>query len=149
MISNNSLRNGRFSTVIRPASVPAIADAEPLYSTGDTVMHPSEGICTITELRRMELGSVGMKNYYILKPTTEKSSSTIYMPVARGNTVLRRLLSKEDILSLIHKHNISSSTINRLRHNQPVSTTTLDDLCKILNCQVWDIIEYTCEKENQ
>ena len=103
MISNNSLRNGRFSTVIRPTSVPAIADAEPLYSTGDTVMHPSEGICTITELRRMELGSSGMRNYYILKPATEKSSSTVYMPVVRGNTVLRRLLSKEDILSLIRQ----------------------------------------------
>ena len=36
-----------------------------------------------------------------LKPSTEKSSSTVYMPVARGNAVLRRLLSKEDILALI------------------------------------------------
>lgn len=101
MISNHSLRNGRFQTIILPAPSPVITDAEPIYSLGDTVMHPSEGVCTVAELRRMELGSVGMKNYYILKPTTEKSSSTIYMPVARGNTVLRRLLSKEDILSLI------------------------------------------------
>lgn len=43
---------------------------------------------------------------------------------------------------LINKYNVSSSTINRLRHNMPISTTTLDDLCKFLDCDISDIIEY-------
>lgn len=43
---------------------------------------------------------------------------------------------------LINKYKMSSSTINRLRHNQPISTTTLDDLCRFLECNVSDIIEY-------
>ncbi len=43
---------------------------------------------------------------------------------------------------LINKYKMSSSTINRLRHNQPVSTTTLDDLCKFLDCNISDIIKY-------
>lgn len=43
---------------------------------------------------------------------------------------------------LINKYNVSSSTINRLRHNMPISTTTLDDLCKFLDCSISDIIEY-------
>ncbi|MFQ7473712.1 MAG: helix-turn-helix domain-containing protein [Anaerovoracaceae bacterium] len=43
---------------------------------------------------------------------------------------------------LINKYRVSSSTINRLRHNMPVSTTTLDDLCKFLNCNISDIVEY-------
>lgn len=43
---------------------------------------------------------------------------------------------------LINKYKMSSSTINRLRHNQPISTTTLDDLCRFLDCDVSDIIEY-------
>lgn len=43
---------------------------------------------------------------------------------------------------LINKYKMSSSTINRLRHNQPISTTTLDDLCGFLDCDVSDIIEY-------
>lgn len=30
--------------------------------------------------------------------------------------------------TLINKHHISSSTINRLRHNLPVSTATIDNL---------------------
>ena len=43
---------------------------------------------------------------------------------------------------LINKHNISSSTIHRLRHDQGVTTQLIDDLCKILNCNVEDIIKY-------
>ena len=41
---------------------------------------------------------------------------------------------------LINKHHISSSTINRLRHNLPISTATIDKLCEILKCPVDDIV---------
>lgn len=44
--------------------------------------------------------------------------------------------------TLINKYNISSSTIHRLRHNQGVTTQLIDDLCKILDCNVEDIIKY-------
>lgn len=55
-----------------------------------------------------------------------------------------KTLKEKDIstYTLITKYNVSSSTINRLRHNKPVSTTTLDDLCRFLNCSVNEIIEY-------
>ena len=43
--------------------------------------------------------------------------------------------------TLITKHHVSS-TINRLRHNQPVSTATIDRLCEILKCPVDDVIIY-------
>lgn len=40
-------------------------------------------------------------------------------------------------------YGISRSQINRLRHNLPVTTTTLDMLCKILECNdVSDIATY-------
>ena len=45
--------------------------------------------------------------------------------------------------TLINKHHISSSTINRLRHNKHISTETIDKLCKALDCDIYDIIEYT------
>lgn len=38
--------------------------------------------------------------------------------------------------------NISGSTILRLQKNESVSTNTLDALCKILDCQLSDIVEY-------
>ena len=44
--------------------------------------------------------------------------------------------------TLIYKHGISSSTINRLRHNKGMSMQTIDDLCSILECRVEDIAEH-------
>lgn len=40
------------------------------------------------------------------------------------------------------KGGVSSSTIRRLRAGESVSTNTLDALCKILNCDLSDIVEY-------
>ena len=51
---------------------------------------------------------------------------------------------------LINSYGISSSTINRLRHDKPISTTTINDLCFFLNCKIEDILEYVPEtQENQ
>lgn len=74
---------------------------KPLFAVGDTVMHPSEGICNVLELRSMHFAPRGSKLYYVLKPSMEKSSSTVYMPVDRGNGVLRRLLKEADIDGII------------------------------------------------
>ncbi|MBQ6859315.1 MAG: CarD family transcriptional regulator [Clostridia bacterium] len=90
----------RFGAAIRMPS-PSIPEAEPIFYAGDTVMHPSEGVCTIAELRDMQLSGREMRKYYVLKPMTEKSSSTVYLPIARGNTLLRRLLTEEGIHQLI------------------------------------------------
>ena len=40
---------------------------------------------------------------------------------------------------LITKYNISSATIDKLRKNKPMNTTTLNDLCRILNCRLEDV----------
>ena len=44
--------------------------------------------------------------------------------------------------ALINSHNISSSTLTRLRHNKPLSTVTLNDLCRILNCRLDEVASY-------
>ena len=51
-------------------------------------------------------------------------------------------IKNESTYTMIHKYNLSSSLINRLRNNKPISTTTLNDLCRILNCKVDDILVY-------
>ncbi len=43
---------------------------------------------------------------------------------------------------LINQHGISRSLIDRLKHNKPITTVTLNDLCSILECKVEDIIMY-------
>ena len=37
---------------------------------------------------------------------------------------------------------ISSSTVRRQKANESVSTNTLDALCKVLDCEVSDIIKF-------
>lgn len=44
--------------------------------------------------------------------------------------------------TLINKYGVSRSLIDRLKHNKPISTQTLDDLCGFLDCRVEDILEY-------
>ena len=43
---------------------------------------------------------------------------------------------------LINQHGLSRSLIDRLKHNKPISTVTLNDLCSILECRVEDILIY-------
>ena len=48
----------------------------------------------------------------------------------------------ENTFTLNRRHSISNGTIDRLRHNKPLSTTTLDRLCDILECELSDIAVY-------
>lgn len=43
---------------------------------------------------------------------------------------------------LIYKNGLSANTIHRIKKNNAITTKTLDELCFILNCDVYDIIEY-------
>ena len=45
------------------------------------------------------------------------------------------------------KFEISGSTVQRLRKNMSVSTNTLDDLCRLLECELSDVAEYVPDKE--
>ena len=47
---------------------------------------------------------------------------------------------------LIKDYNISRSRLDRLKHNKPISTVTLNDLCEILGCNVSDILTYINDK---
>ncbi len=38
--------------------------------------------------------------------------------------------------------NLGNKTIERLMHDESVSTNTIDALCQILDCQITDIIEF-------
>ena len=50
--------------------------------------------------------------------------------------------SQESTYTLIKNHHISSSTLDKLRKNRPLNTTTINDLCRILNYRVQDVMEY-------
>ena len=48
---------------------------------------------------------------------------------------------------LINTYGISRSLIHRLKHNKPISTVTLNDLCTFLDCGVEDILVYVKDNE--
>ena len=56
--------------------------------------------------------------------------------------------SRETTYTLINRHHISASTIDKLRKNKPLNTTTLNDLCRILHCDVEDIMHYTPSEDD-
>ena len=44
---------------------------------------------------------------------------------------------------LVNHYGISRSLLDRLKHNKPISTVTLNDLCSILHCRVEDVLLFT------
>lgn len=59
------------------------------------------------------------------------------------NTLKKRNVST---YTLIYKYGISSATIDRIKKGGGITTAKLNDLCKILDCNIEDIITY--EKDN-
>ena len=51
--------------------------------------------------------------------------------------------------ALIKKYNVSPAQITRLKRNESVSTHTIEMFCKILDCEVEDIMKYTKDDENE
>ena len=53
-------------------------------------------------------------------------------------------LKKKNISTykLINQFEVSRSLLDRLKHNKPISTVTLNDLCTFLDCKVEDILIY-------
>ena len=58
---------------------------------------------------------------------------------------LYRTMKKKGITTykLINDFGVSRSLLDRLKHNKPISTVTLNDLCTFLSCRVEDILLFT------
>ena len=48
---------------------------------------------------------------------------------------------------LINAYGLSRSLLDRLKHNKPISTVTINDLCTILKCKVEDILIFVNEDD--
>lgn len=57
--------------------------------------------------------------------------------------------STESTYTLINKHHISSSTLDKLRKNKPLTTTTINDLCRILDCKIEEVCKYIPSEDDQ
>ena len=57
--------------------------------------------------------------------------------------------SEENWYTLTTKHHMSHSTLHRLKHGKDISMKTVNDLCRILNCQIEDICKYVASDNDQ
>lgn len=57
--------------------------------------------------------------------------------------------SQENWYTLTKSHKISFSTLSRIKNNKDISTKTINDLCRILKCDVSDILRYIPSDEDQ
>ena len=51
--------------------------------------------------------------------------------------------------ALINKYHVSPGQITRLKRNESVSTHTIEMFCRILQCEVGDIMKYIPEAGNK
>lgn len=57
--------------------------------------------------------------------------------------------SEENWYTLNRKHHISHSTLSRLKNNKDISMRTINDLCRILQCNIQDIAAYIPSDDDQ
>ena len=54
-------------------------------------------------------------------------------------------LSKTDMM---HRANISTNDLARLGKGAPVSMESMEKICKVLNCNIGDVMEFVPDNEN-
>lgn len=62
---------------------------------------------------------------------------------------LWRIMKEKGIsqYALIKKYSVSPAQITRLKRNESVSTHTIEMFCRILDCEVGDIMRYVRDEE--
>lgn len=49
--------------------------------------------------------------------------------------------------ALIYHYGMSSNTLRRMSHGEPITTTTINELCLILHCRPEDILSFEIAEE--
>lgn len=71
-----------------------------MFKVGDNIIHGSNGACKVTNVGALSTGEKG-KTYYTLVPYYVKGSS-VYTPIDNEKIVMRPVMTKEEIMDLIH-----------------------------------------------
>lgn len=61
-------------------------------------------------------------------------------------TLKRKNISQN---KLMRDHGVDTAQLHRLRKNMVIKTVTVDNLCRILDCRVEDIMEYVPDDTKQ
>lgn len=107
-----------------------------LFKVNDYVISCSSGVCQITDITKIE-HSNGEAEYYVLHPVY-KNNITIKIPVHNAEGLLRKPLTKNEVLSLISAmpdKEILTPADSRERNNilkSALKTWNSEDLIKVI-----------------
>lgn len=73
-----------------------------MFKVNDYVMYGTTGVCKITEIKKVPFKDV-MTDYYVMHPVFEKSTSKIMIPVENTTVKIRKISTKDKVMSLINK----------------------------------------------
>lgn len=63
------------------------------------------------------------------------------MPISY-NPLWETMKRKNITTYMLIKQGFSKGTLDRLKHNRPVTTETIETLCRVLDCTPNDILQY-------
>lgn len=72
-----------------------------MYQINDYVVYGATGVCQVVDISRENFGGKVVREYYVLNPVYGNSMS-IFIPTDSRSAVMRHILSKADIMELIH-----------------------------------------------
>ncbi len=106
-----------------------------MFAVGDVVLHTSQGVCRVDDIRDEKFSGL-IRTYYVLLPMGNNGKSTTYVPVDAPKSPIRELLSEEQIREVIHvSMNEKTDWIDNNNVRKSVFTEILrsDDMSKILS----------------
>ena len=84
-----------------------------------------------------------MKEVSLCSGAPEVQKRGEYMPLRYKIDVLQALKDKGYNTNTLRKNKLlAEGALQRLRHSEPVSWSSLAQICKLLECQPADLIEY-------
>ena len=111
-----------------------------MFKIGDFAIHKTAGACIIADIVCRDFGN-GEMNYYYLKPKFPNNinkSLEIYLPLDKEAIFIRKPLSKEEVIELIHSipamdvYWISDAKTRKLKFEEIYHKGDIKDLCQLV-----------------
>ncbi len=71
-----------------------------MFHVNDYIVYGGTGVCKIKDICKKRFAGIAEREYYIISPVYE-DSSTIYVPTDNLNVIMRRILSVDEVYALI------------------------------------------------
>src|SRR5690554_1944368 len=120
-----------------------------MFQINDYVVFGANGVCQITDKRIEIFDGLQEREYFVLNPLNAKNA-TIYAPAEKSRAKMRKLLNRDEVISLIesipreHSEWITDNQARRNYYNQVLQTADQNELLimiKTLNERQEELIE--------